>query len=191
MEVIRNYGDYEKYLDHQKEKSLDPKRVKKWQNEEWEPKIKMFTGIFESNKEFLKEGGKALGICARTGQEIIALKSLGMDAIGVDIVAYPPLVIEGDAHDLQFEDGEFDFVFTNSFDHSIYPDKFLSEMQRVLKSGGYGLIHLQLTDKVDDYTENIIVDAQPVKDLLVESEVVKEGGLTKSCYNKEIVFKKR
>ena len=190
MKIVREYSSYEDYIDHQKEKSLDSKRVKKWLNEEWDQKIRMFTKIFKRNKEFLTDGGKALGICARTGQEIVALKNLGMDSIGVDIAPHPPLVIQGDAHDLPFEDNEFDFVFSNSFDHSIYPDKFLSEMQRVLKPNGFGLLHLQLTESVDNYAENIIVDSSSVKDLLKDSTVVKEEKLRRSCYNREIVFRK-
>ena len=135
-------------------------------------------------------GGKALGICARTGQEVVALNNLGLDAIGVDIAPHPPLVIEGDAHDLPFEDNEFDFVFSNSFDHSIYPAKFISEMERVLKPGGYGLLHLQLTKKVDDYAENIITSEDPVISLLTDSKVCKNKNIKGSCYNKELVFEK-
>ena len=191
MEVIRSYENYGDYLLHQKEKSLDPKRVNKWLSEEWEPKVKMFKAVFSRNKQYLKINGKALGICARTGQEILALQELGMDAIGVDIAPHPPLVIQGDAHDLPFEDSIFDFVFSNSFDHSIYPDKFLSEMQRVLKSGGYGILHLQLTKNVDNYAENIILDDSPVIELLKFSEVIKREKLSDSCYNREIVFIKK
>jgi len=191
MKVLRDYKNYEDYIRHQKEKSLDPKRVEKWLNEEWTPKVKMFKEIFDSNKEYLKKDGKALGICARTGQEIVALQELGMDAIGIDIAPHPPLVVQGDAHDLSFEDGEFDFVFSNSFDHSIYPDKFLSEMQRVLKSGGYGLLHLQLTKSVDNYAENVIVEDNGVVDLLNNSEVVKRENIKGACYNREIVFRKK
>jgi SAM-dependent methyltransferase len=190
MKVTREYEDYQLYLDHQKEKSDDPKRVKKWLNEEWDQKIKMFTKIFESNSAYLTAGGKALGICARTGQEVVALNNLGLDAIGVDIAPHPPLVIEGDAHDLPFEDNEFDFVFSNSFDHSIYPAKFISEMERVLKPGGYGLLHLQLTKKVDDYAENIITSEDPVISLLTDSKVCKNKNIKGSCYNKELVFEK-
>jgi len=190
MKVIRDYDNYEDYVAHQKEKSLDPKRVEKWLNEEWKPKVRMFTQIFQRNNEYLTEGGKALGICARTGQEIAALKDLGMEAIGVDIAPHPPLVIKGDAHDLSFEDGEFDFAFSNSLDHSIYPEKFLSEMQRVLKSGGYGLLHLQLTENVDNYAENVIVSDQSVIDLLDCSEIVKSEKIPDINYNREIIFRK-
>jgi len=122
----------------------------------------MFLNHFKRNKSYLTEGGRALGICARTGQEIKALNQLGMDAIGIDIVAYPPLVVFGDAHKLPFKAKQFDFVFSNSLDHSIYPRLFINEMLRVLKTNGYGMLHLQITDKVDEYAENIILDEKAV-----------------------------
>jgi SAM-dependent methyltransferase len=190
MQIIRNYNNYQKYLNHQKEKSLNNKRIKKWLNEDWLPKVEMFLEHFKRNKKYLTKGGKALGICARTGQEIEALNKLGMKSIGVDIVAYPPLVIEGDAHKLPFKDNEFDFVFTNSFDHSIYPDVFISEMQRVLKPNGYGLLHLQLTKDVDIYAENILLDDKPVLELLNKCEIIENRNIEDICYNKEIIFKK-
>ena len=187
MRIIRKYKDYQKYLAHQKEKSLNTARVDKWLNEEWQPKVDMFTEHFKRNKEYIK--GKALGICARTGQEIEALNKLGVDAIGVDIVPYPPLVIMGDAHSLPFKQETFDFVFSNSFDHSIYPELFLSEMVRVLKHGRYGMLHLQVTDEVDAYAENIVLDTKSVIDLL-KAKIIKDIEINDICYNREIIFKK-
>ena len=186
MKIIRKYNDYQKYLDHQKEKSLNPKRIETW-FKEWEPKVQMFTDHFQRNKKYL--GGKALGICARTGQEIEAMKILGMDAIGIDIVEYPPLVLEGDAHEIPFPTNTFDFVFSNSLDHSCMPNIFLSEMKRVLKVGGYGLLHLQLTNDVDEFAENIITDTDSVIKLL-NCEIVENRNINDICYNKEIVFQK-
>ena len=115
-----------------------------------------------------------------------------MDAIGIDIVDYPPLVIYGDAHDIPFKHETFDFVFSNSLDHSIYPTKYLCEMQRVLKVGGYGLLHLQLTEDVDEYAENIYTDEKPIieKLELLKCKIVKNIEITDICYNREIVFKK-
>ena len=150
----------------------------------------MFYNHFKRNEKYLTEKGMALGVCARTGQEIEALKQLGMDAIGVDIVPYPPLVILGDAHNLPFEDNTFDFVFSNSLDHSIYPVLFLGEMRRVLKKGGYGMLHLQITNEVDGYAENILLDDKPVIELLSNVEIIKNKELKDICYHREIVFKK-
>tara|TARA_R110000803_G_scaffold34289_5_gene74922 strand:+ start:92 stop:679 length:588 start_codon:yes stop_codon:yes gene_type:complete len=191
MQIIRKYNSYPDYIKHQKEKSLDPSRIKKWLNGDWQPKVDMFYNHFKRNEEYLIKGGKALGVCARTGQEIEALKQLGMDAIGVDIVAYPPLVVLGDAHHLPFENETFDFVFSNSLDHSIYPLLFLEEMRRVLKIGGYGILHLQITRDVDGYAENILFNEKPVIKLLSTVKIVENREIKDICYHREIVFKKQ
>ena len=190
MQIIREYNNYQKYLRHQKEKSLNAERVKKWLKEDWHPKVEMFINHFKRNIDYLTKNGKALGVCARTGQEIEALNELKMDAIGIDIVPYPPLVIFGDAHKLPFEDNEFDFVFSNSLDHSIYPELFLSEMQRVLKTNGYGMLHLQITDDVDIYAENIILNDKSVLEMLKYNKIVENREIKDICYNREIIFKK-
>lgn len=184
MLIIREYSDYNDYLNHQKEKTLIRQ---KQLLREWESKIMMFIGHFDRNKTYIK--GRALGVCARTGQEVEALNRMGCDAIGVDIVPHPPLVIKGDAHKLPFNDNEFDFVFSNSLDHSIYPEVFLSEIKRVLKPGGYGMLHLQLTKDVDIYAENIILNHKEVVNLL-DAEIVEARDIEDICYNKEIIFKK-
>lgn len=190
MQIIREYNNYQEYLNHQKEKSLNADRVKKWLKEDWHPKVEMFINHFKRNKDYLIKGGEVLGVCARTGQEIEALNLLGMNAIGIDIVPYPPLVIFGDAHNLPFKDNQFDFVFSNSLDHSIYPKLFLNEMLRVLKTNGYGMLHLQITNEVDEYAENIILNEKSVTDLLTHHKIVENREIKDICYNREIVFKK-
>ncbi len=68
---------------------------------------------------------------------------MGSDAIGIDICPHPPHVIEADMHDLPFEDETFDFIFSNVFDHALYPEKKVSEIERVLKKGGKVVLHIQ------------------------------------------------
>ena len=41
-----------------------------------------------------------------------------------------------DLHNLKQSDSSFDLIFTNIFDHSLYPQKFCYEMERVCKPGG-------------------------------------------------------
>jgi len=190
MKILRNYTEYKKYIDHQKEKSLNLDRIDKWLNEDWQPKVDMFTEHFKRNKKYLKTNGDALGICARTGQEIEALNNLKMVAVGIDIVPHPPLVKYGDAHELPFENDTFDFVFSNSLDHSIYPNLFISEMIRVLKIGAYGMLHLQITDKVDNYAENIITSDEPILFLLTDTQIMENRAIKDICYHREIIFKK-
>jgi len=133
----------------QKEKTTDPVRREKWLNKEWSSKLEGFKKIFNKHVDYI--GHKCLCIGARTGQEVQALKDLNKDAIGIDLVGNEPLVIEGDFHNLSFDDNSFDFIFSNAFDHSLYPSKFCSEMVRVLKPGGTVLLHLQVDVPNDKY----------------------------------------
>jgi len=157
MKLLKEYEKYDDYLEHQKEKTLDPVRRKKWLGEEWDLKLNGFSYIFGNTcQNILEEGMNALCIGARTGQEVVALKNLGIDAIGIDLVECPPHVVFGDMHDLSYDDNSFDFVFTNVFDHSLFPEKLISEVERVLKVGGYFLLQMQVHQEIDDYAENEI-----------------------------------
>jgi len=140
---------YIQYINLQKEKTTDPVRREKWLNKEWSSKLEGFKKIFNKHVDYI--GHKCLCIGARTGQEVQALKDLNKDAIGIDLVGNEPLVIEGDFHNLSFDDNSFDFIFSNAFDHSLYPSKFCSEMVRVLKPGGTVLLHLQVDVPNDKY----------------------------------------
>lgn len=157
MKLLKDYDSYNDYVDHQKEKTLDPVRREKWLGEEWDLKLNGFSDIFGNTcKNILEEGMSALCIGARTGQEVVALKNLGIDAIGIDLVECEPHVVLGDMHDLDYDDNSFDFVYTNVFDHSLYPGKMISEVERVLKIGGYFLLQMQVSQEIDDYAENEI-----------------------------------
>jgi len=194
VKIVRTYKKYQDYVDHQKHKTTDPKRRRVWLNDEWESKKEMFGSLFARFYDLLQKGGKAICLCARTGQEVEALNRMGFEAIAIDLVECLPLVVEGDIHDLKFDDNEFDFAFSNSFDHSLYPEKFLSEMQRVLKPNGYGLLHLQLMEKPDKYAENVILSADPVIEKLIDSEIIENRslkGVPMATYHWEILFRKK
>jgi len=192
-EIGKDYEKYDDYIDHQKIKTTDPRRRELWLGKEWQMKIDIFKKVFEyyKNSNILKDGMKCLCFGARTGQEVVALKELGMDAIGIDIVPYEPFVIEGDIHNAPFDNGSVDFVFTNIVDHSIYPEKFMNEIERVLKPGGHALIQLQLNCESDEYAENDVNNSQPLINLFKNSEVIinREIQFTLSM-NWEFVMKK-
>ena len=172
--IGEDYETYEDYINHQKEKTTDPRRRKLWLGKEWKMKIDIFKNVFEyyKNNKILKENMKCLCFGARTGQEVVALSEIGMNALGIDIVPHEPYVIKGDIHDAPFEDNSFDFVFTNIIDHSINPGKFMNEIERVLKSGGHALVQLQLNCKSDEYAENDVHNSKSVINLFKESEVL-------------------
>jgi SAM-dependent methyltransferase len=184
--------EYSSYIDLQKQKTCDPVRRKKWLNEEWALKLNGFKKIFNNNIDFI--GEKCLCIGARTGQEVQALIDIGKDAIGVDLIPHESLVEEGDFHNLTYENETFDFVFTNVFDHALYPDKFSSEAFRVLKKGGYGLFHLQVNAPNDEYGVNDVNDLnKDFLDFFTEKKVVKNTRIFYSefsTFNREIVLKK-
>jgi SAM-dependent methyltransferase len=153
--VIRKYDSYSDYVEFQKTKTNDPVRRKKWLNEEWDLKLSGFIKEFSKIKEagYIKNGMQALCLGARTGQEVVALQSLGLVAIGIDLVPQEPYVVEGDIHDLKYNDDSFDFVYTNIIDHTIHPDVMMKEAERVLKPGGYLMIQMQAGIHQDEYTE--------------------------------------
>ena len=77
-----------------------------------------------------------VGACAQPGGDARAFRKPGAFAVGTDLLSMNRnLVLEGDAHSLQFADGSVDFIFTNVLDH--IPDlyRFASEVARVLKGG--------------------------------------------------------
>jgi len=154
----RGYDDYQTYVDHQKEKTTDQGRIEKWKGQEWHVKLAGFKNIFNRNQEYVSDRKNALCLGARTGQEVKALLDLGIQAIGIDLVPFPPYTIAGDIHHLSYADGAFDFVFTNIFDHALYPDRFCNEMERVTEPGGIIMIHLQLGIVGDEYTETVVYD---------------------------------
>jgi len=193
MKIVRQYGDYNDYLNHQKEKTLDPVRRRKWLNEEWQIKVDGFKEILKPYKDYF-HGLKALCIGARTGQEVVALNSLGATAIGVDICPHEPHVVEGDMHSLPFENQSFDFVFSNVLDHSLYPKKKISEIERVLKKGGKSILHLQVNIPSDIYTEaevnNVHLDVLPLFERSFCLGVNNLENTTFATMNKEIIMER-
>lgn len=188
-----NYLKYEDYINHQKEKTSDPERIKSLFGEKWEVMVNGFKESFAGNWGYIKDKKKAVCLGARTGQEVKALIDLGISAIGVDLVPFQPYTIEGDIHNLDFNNGEFDLVFTNIFDHTLYPKRFCSEMERVTKGGGIIIIHLLLGSNLDKYTETIVCNPRKVIKLFRSIEVKESRRICNSfnSSNWELILKKK
>lgn len=190
--------EYKKYIEKQSEKTLDPVKRKKWLGEEWQLKIDGFKSEFNKLKGFLTPEKRCLCLGARTGQEVVALQEMGLkNVVGIDIVPHEPLVIEGDIHNLEFEDNSFDFVYTNIIDHSINPQKMISEIERVLKVDGIFYLQIQLGINQDEYTVFEIKD--PVYDIvplfsqsfcLNINHINQDGRPNFAGMNVELVFRK-
>jgi SAM-dependent methyltransferase len=195
LKLLHTYNEYEQYLTHQKKKTEDPVRREKWLTQEWDLKLDGFKTIFSNllRNSVLEKNQRALCIGARTGQEIVALRKLGLEASGIDIVPHEDLVLEGDMHDLQYEDSSFDFVFSNVFDHSLYPEKMISEIERVLKVDGHCLIQFQLKIPSDEYSENEIESIDhDVLSLFEQSKIIHSESINRNFagMNWEILMQK-
>ena len=138
MEKVNKYNSYVEYVNKQLEKTSDKRRQKKWLDEEWRLKIDIFKKLFEANSEIIDKSNKCMCLGSRTGQEVVAFKELGIsDSIGIDLHEFKPYTIKGDIHNLNFEDNSFDLQFSNIFDHSLYPEKFISEIYRTAVACAY------------------------------------------------------
>tara|TARA_Y100000389_G_C17452396_1_gene515751 strand:+ start:764 stop:1357 length:594 start_codon:yes stop_codon:yes gene_type:complete len=195
MSLIRThkYNNYQDYVNFQLIKTKDKSKQKKWLNKEWRLKIDIFKNVFNTNINIIKKLKKGLCLGARTGQEVLALQELGLkDTIGIDLHEFPPYTIKGDIHNLNFPDNTFDFEFSNIFDHSIYPDKFINEIERTLKLNGIIIFHLQLNINQDKYTEIIIKNLNSFKSLFKKCKIISERKINTGiiAMNYEIVLQK-
>ena len=184
--------DYQEYLNLQKKKTTDPERISKWKNEEWEVKKNGFKKMFHKNIKLLSNKKNALCLGSRTGQEVLALKEMNINAIGVDLVAFPPYTVEGDVHNLHFSDNSFDLIFSNIFDHVLYPEKFIQESFRVLDFGGIFILHIQLGFDPDEFSVNFLYNETKVKlDFIANGfKIIKEGVIVNDfdSMNYEFIF---
>jgi len=152
----RPYASYDEYIRHQKSKADHGSPLyNRLLTDLWEPDCAGFRENFRPYAEYLSQCQNALCLGARTGQEVHVLREMGVvDAIGIDLVSTPPLVLEGDVHQLNFADASQDFIFSNIFDHVLYPEKFVAEIKRVLKPGKQCLLHLSVSGVDQAHPDN-------------------------------------
>jgi SAM-dependent methyltransferase len=179
---IKEYSSYEEYVSHQKSKAphgSDLHKALSKGGSSWDSDCSGFRQIFSNHKKLLASLNKGLCLGARTGQEVAVLQEQGLlDTIGIDLNDDPPLVIEGDVHDIPFTEASFDFIFSNIFDHVLYPDKFISEIERVLVPGGYCLLHVDSKPTGDAWNANTLYDVEyPISLFKKDIEVIKKEKL--------------
>eukprot|EP00249_Psilotum_nudum_P022242 c28430_g2_i1 orf=322-2022(-) len=194
LKLRHQFRSYEEYIQLQLNKTLNPTLKKLWTSRDWRRKVDAFSIMFQNltTDEILKPSDKALCIGARVGQEVLALKEIGVqDAIGIDLVPSPPLVVKGDMHRHPFKNDVFDFEFSNVFDHALFPAIFASEIERTLKPGGYAVIHVSLRRRGDKYSANDLYSVQALVTLFKNSDVVHIRGVDAFGLDTEVVFKKR
>ncbi|XP_009613165.1 uncharacterized protein LOC107760915 [Nicotiana tabacum] len=194
LRIRPGYSSYDAYIERQLNKTLNPKLRQIWTTRDWDRKVRVFSEFFEDLKlrGFLSNNSKALCVGARVGQEVAALKRVGVnDSVGIDLVPYPPLVIKGDFHHQPFDDQTFDLEFSNVFDHALYPWKFVGEIERTLKPGGICVLHVSLSRRADKYSANDLYSVEPLKELFKMSELIEGRRIDGFGLDTEVVFRKK
>ncbi|KAE8719321.1 estradiol 17-beta-dehydrogenase 12 [Hibiscus syriacus] len=194
LKIRAGYTTYDAYIQRQLNKTLNPKLRKIWTTRDWDRKIKVFSRFFNEMKleNLLSNSSKSLSIGARVGQEVEALKRVGVtDAVGIDLVPFPPLVVKGDFHNQPFGNDTFDFEFSNVFDHALYPEKFVAEIERTLKPNGVCILHVALSRRGDKYSANDLYSIKPLSKLFRRSELVRVRKVDGFGLDTEVVFRKK
>ncbi|XP_010264515.1 PREDICTED: uncharacterized protein LOC104602499 [Nelumbo nucifera] len=117
-----------------------------WTSKEWRKSVDYHSAIFQDliAQGYLSPGSKALCIETVSGQDVFALKEVGLpDAIGISKKKSPPLVVSGQAFRQPFKKNTFDFEFSGAggLDRSVRPLEFASEVCRTLKPEGFLVVH--------------------------------------------------
>ncbi|KAL4277839.1 hypothetical protein GQ457_03G008680 [Hibiscus cannabinus] len=194
LKIRRGYTSYDAYIQRQLNKTLNPKLREIWMTRDWDRKIHVFSRFFRELKlrNLLSNSSKALCIGARVGQEVEALRRVGVsDSIGIDLVPSPPLVLKGDFHHQPFDNETFDFEFSNVFDHALYPRKFVAEIERTLKPDGVCVLHVALAKRADKYSANDLYSVKPLLRLFERSELVRVRKVDGFGLDTEVIFRKK
>jgi hypothetical protein len=186
--------DYDTYVKWQLKKSLNPEKRKRWKNEEWASKLSKFKDRFLILKErkYFSNESNVLLVGARTGQEVVAMREIGVPhSIGMDLVEDLPFVVASDMHNMSFADNSFDFIFSNVYDHSLYPRKFASELHRVLKTDGRVCLHCMLRNEGDSFTVTRTNTPQDLIDNMNGLKHIASEEISMLGLNYEICFMKQ
>ena len=142
---IRQYENYDQYIQHQKEKTGDADRRLRLV-QAFSQRESYFLSRLKNTIEraSLETSGRLVCLGARMGEEVSAWRKLGFkNSIGTDLIARPPYVVVEDFHNLSYDDGTVDIFYTNSIDHSNDPATMFSEISRCLKEGGSCIVDFQ------------------------------------------------
>lgn len=140
----RHYASYTAYLEHQKSKltmlkSGDRHGVDRMDLDSYDVSYRQHLADRFRGQPELPRGAGVLCLAARIGTEVKAFHDLGCFAVGIDLNPGPDnaYVLPGDFHHLVFPDGSVDVVFCNSLDHAFDLGRLITEIRRVLRSGGH------------------------------------------------------
>lgn len=120
----------------------------------WRRSVEYYASIFQ---DLIAEGSlspnfKALCIDTPTGEDVLALKEIGVvDSVGIFKKPSPPLIVQGEGHRHPFPGDSFDFEFSGKggLEDSPKPVEFATEICRTLRPGGFVAVHTATRDAYD------------------------------------------
>lgn len=98
--------------------------------------IRSYERLFRDAAKHLRPGA-VLCLGARTGAESLGAAQAGFKgSVGIDLHPVGPTVLQGDWHDLPFNDATFANCYSNSLDHCLDLEKLTAQVKRVLVRDG-------------------------------------------------------
>ncbi|CAL9078599.1 unnamed protein product [Musa textilis] len=189
------FRSYDDYIKQQLNKTLDPRLRRLWATRDWDRKVRVFARFFAdlAAEGLVSNASAALCIGARMGQEVAALRGIGVvGAVGMDLAPAPPLVVAGDFHAQPFPDDSFDFEFSNVFDHALYPERFAAEVERTLRPGGVAMLHVAVHRRGDKYSANdLLGGVDGLLGLFKRSDLVRVRKVDGFGLDTEVVLRKK
>ncbi|KAF5744466.1 hypothetical protein HS088_TW07G00037 [Tripterygium wilfordii] len=123
-----------------------------WTTKRYRKALGYYSSIFRDliSEGYLSPNSKSLCIGTLIGEDVEALREIGVkDSIGLAKKASPPLILGGlGAHSQPFDENTFDFEFSGNgvVEQSRNPVQFASEISRMLKPGGFLVVHTKAKD---------------------------------------------
>ncbi|KAL5580615.1 hypothetical protein UlMin_013057 [Ulmus minor] len=153
-------GNSDRRFRHSSAVTSQPSARDLWTTKKWRKSVDYYSSIFQDfvAEGFLSRNSKALCIETFAGEDVLALKEIGVfDSVGISKNTLPPLIISGEAHRQPFNSNTYDFEFAGNgcLDRSVRPVDFAGEVGRTLKPGGFLVLH---TMARDFYSFNSVLD---------------------------------
>ena len=140
----------------------------------WRRSVEHYASIFQ---DLIAEGSllpnsKALCIDTPTGEDVLALKEIGVvDSVGIFKKPSPPFIIQGEGQKHPFPGNSFDFEFSGNggLEDSVKPAEFAGEICRTLRPGGFLAVH---TTARDSYSFNSFLELFNCCELIRTREII-------------------
>jgi FkbM family methyltransferase len=160
-------------------------------SKDWIKAVHYYSSVFQDliTEGRLSPGSKALCVETSTGQDVYALRQIGVrDSIGIFKKASRPLVIKALPNKVPFGDNTLDFVFSGGarLDKASRPSDLASEIERTLKPEGFLVVHIGAKDT---YSFNSFLELFNSCELIKSRDIDGLDSLTPQI--REVVLRKR